>query len=66
VKSIKAETPKGTGVGVPDSGLLQAEVDAYAEVGLFGESGAPEIADRYDADLIAGVYDDTGSVIWPG
>jgi ABC-type nitrate/sulfonate/bicarbonate transport system substrate-binding protein len=66
VKSIKAETPKGTGVGVPDSGLLEAEVDAYAEVGLFGESGAPEIADRYDADLIAGVYDDTGSVIWPG
>jgi ABC-type nitrate/sulfonate/bicarbonate transport system substrate-binding protein len=66
VESIKAETPKGTGVGVPDSALLQAEVDAYAEVGLFGDAGAPEIGDRYDADLIAGVYDDTGNVIWPG
>jgi ABC-type nitrate/sulfonate/bicarbonate transport system substrate-binding protein len=66
VKSIKAETPEGTGVGVPDPALLQAEVDAYAEVGLFGDAGAPEIADRYDAELIAGVYDDTGTVIWPG
>jgi ABC-type nitrate/sulfonate/bicarbonate transport system substrate-binding protein len=65
VKSIKAETPEGTGVGVPDPALLQAEVDAYAEVGLFGDAGAPEIADRYDVDLIAGVYDDSGAVIWP-
>ncbi len=66
VKSIEAETPKGTGVGVPDPALLQAEVDAYAEVGLFGDAGVPDIADRYDAELIAGVYDDTGTVIWPG
>ena len=66
VKSIKAETPKGTGVGVPDPQLLQAEVDSYAEVGLFGDAGAPDISDRYDADLVGGVYDDTGSVIWPG
>ena len=28
--------------------------------------GRPEIADRFDVDLIAGVYDDTGEVIWPG
>jgi NitT/TauT family transport system substrate-binding protein len=65
VGSIKAETPTGTGVGVPDPDLLRAEVDAYAEVGLFGDGGAPEITKRYDADLIAGVYDDTGTVIWP-
>jgi ABC-type nitrate/sulfonate/bicarbonate transport system substrate-binding protein len=65
VESITAETPEGTGVGVPDPALLQAEVDAYAEVGLFGEGGAPEITDRYDVDLVAGVYDDTGEVIWP-
>jgi ABC-type nitrate/sulfonate/bicarbonate transport system substrate-binding protein len=65
VGSIKAETPKGTGVGVPDPDLLRAEVDAYAEVGLFGDAGAPDIADRYDAGLITGVYDDNGTVIWP-
>ncbi len=64
VETMKAETPEGTGVGVPDPALLQAEVDAYAEVGAF-DAGAPEIADRYDVDLIAGVYDDTGTVIWP-
>jgi ABC-type nitrate/sulfonate/bicarbonate transport system substrate-binding protein len=65
VGSIKAETPKGTGVGVPDPDLLRAEADAYAEVGLFGDAGAPDITDRYDAGPIAGVYDDTGTVIWP-
>jgi ABC-type nitrate/sulfonate/bicarbonate transport system substrate-binding protein len=66
VESITAETPEGTGVGVPDPTLLQAEVDAYADVGLFGEAGAPDIDDRYDVDLIGQVYDDTGTVIWPG
>ena len=65
VELITAETPEGTGVGVPDPALLQAEVDAYAEVGLFGEGGAPEIDDRYAVELIDEVYDDTGSVIWP-
>jgi ABC-type nitrate/sulfonate/bicarbonate transport system substrate-binding protein len=65
VETIKAETPEGTGVGVPDPALLQAEVDAYAEVGAFGDAGAPEIDGRFDVDLIAGVYDDTGTVIWP-
>jgi NitT/TauT family transport system substrate-binding protein len=65
VETIRSETPEGTGVGVPDPALLQAEVDAYAEVGAFGDAGAPEIAGRYDVDLIAGVYDDTGAVIWP-
>ena len=65
VELITAETPEGTGVGVPDPALLQAEVDAYAEVGLFGEGGAPEIDDRYEVELIDEVYDDTGTVIWP-
>jgi hypothetical protein len=65
VELITAETPEGTGVGVPDPTLLQAEVDAYAEVGLFGEGGAPDIADRFAVDLIDEVYDDTGTVIWP-
>jgi ABC-type nitrate/sulfonate/bicarbonate transport system substrate-binding protein len=65
VETIKAETPEGTGVGIPDPALLQAEVEAYDEVGAFGDNGAPEIDGRFDVDLIAGVYDDTGTVIWP-
>jgi hypothetical protein len=66
VELLRADTPEGTGVGVPDPALLQAEVDAYADVGLFGEGGAPDITDRFAVDPIAGVYDDTGEVIWPG
>ena len=62
---LTSETPAGTGVGIPDAALLQAEVDAYAEVGLFGEGGAPEIAERFDAAPISSVYDGD-QVIWPG
>ena len=51
--------------GRPRLELLQAEVDAYAEVGLFGGE-APDVAPFVDAAPIAGVYDDTGQVIWPG
>ncbi len=65
VELLRSDTPDGTGVGVPDPELLQAEVDAYADVGLF-EEGAPDITDRFTVDPIAGVYDDTGEVIWPG
>ena len=54
----------GTGVGIPDAELLQAEVEAYAEVGLF-DGEVPDIDDRYDTDLIESVYDGT-EVIWPG
>ncbi|CAN5697344.1 ABC transporter substrate-binding protein [soil metagenome] len=63
--SITETTPEDTGVGVPDPALLEAEVTAYAEVGLFG-GAVPDIAARYDADLIAAVYDDQGQVIWSG
>jgi ABC-type nitrate/sulfonate/bicarbonate transport system substrate-binding protein len=57
--------PEGTGMGVPDVDALRAEIDAYAEVGLFGDGGVPDIRDRVDADLIAGVYDEQAEVIWP-
>ena len=61
---LSAETPEGTGMGVPDVERLQAEVDAYAEVGLFGGE-APDVAPFVDDAPIAGVYDDDGQVIWP-
>ncbi len=62
--SIAAATPTGTGYGVPDPALLEAEVTAYADVGLFGGE-VPDITARYDEELIAAVYDDNGRVIWP-
>lgn len=61
---ITAGTPEGTGLGVPDVTALQAEVDAYSEVGLFGDE-TPVAAD-YVVDLAAGVYDEATAVIWPG
>jgi len=57
-------TPEGVGLGVPDVEALQNEVDAYSEVGLFGEGISP-VAAEYVADLTAGVYDDTSMLIWP-
>ncbi len=58
-------TPEGTGLGVPDPVALQAELDAYAEVGLFGEGNVPSASDYIATDLANGVYDDTDAVIWP-
>jgi NitT/TauT family transport system substrate-binding protein len=61
--SLTAETPPGTGIGIPDPELLQAELDAYAAVGLFGGT-APDAAPFILAAPIAGVYDGD-TVIWP-
>ncbi len=58
-------TPDGTGVGVPDTDALQAELDAYAAVGLFGDGDAPDAASSLGDVIIVGIYDDTGTVIWP-
>ena len=54
----------GDPYGVPDLTLLQAEVDAYEEVGVFTEE-LPELAEVADLALAASVYDETGAVIWP-
>ena len=54
----------GEPFGVPDLDLLQAEVDAYDEVGLFTEE-LPELTDVADVELAAAVYDDDWStVVW--
>lgn len=62
--TLTEDLPEGVGVGVPDDALLQAEVEAYAEVGLFGGE-VPDIGPFVDAGPIEAVYDD-GQVIWPG
>ena len=50
----------GDPYGVPDLTLLQAEVDAYEEVGVFTEE-LPELAEVADLELAASVYDETGA-----
>jgi ABC-type nitrate/sulfonate/bicarbonate transport system substrate-binding protein len=55
----------GEAFGVPSLELLQAEVDAYTEVGVF-ETEPPALADVVAVDLVAAVYDDEQQVVWPG
>ena len=62
---ISSLTPKGTGYGVPQTGALQAELDAYGEIGLFGDGATPDATAILGKLLIAGVYDADGKVIWP-
>lgn len=59
-------TPEGIGLGVPDTALLQAELDAYAAVGLFGDAETPDAASRLGNDLIASIYDANATIIFPG
>lgn len=49
--------------GVPQLDLLSAEVTAYAALGMFGGT-APDVA-PYVSDIVAGLYDADGAVIWP-
>jgi NitT/TauT family transport system substrate-binding protein len=64
---IVASTPEGSPLAVPDDVSLQAELDAGAGVGLFGDSGeAPSAAASIAPDITSGVYDANGEVIWPG
>ena len=44
---------------------LQAELDAYAAVGLFGDRETPEASTRLGDDITTAVYDGDGVVIWP-
>lgn len=62
--TIVASTPDGSDIGVPDGDALEQQVDAYAEVGYFGDGDTPEVEGRYDPDLVANLYHD-GAAIWP-
>ena len=61
---IAETTPAGTFVGVPDAAGLQAELDAYAAVGLFGDA-KPTTEGHLDTDLVASLYAADGTVIFP-
>ena len=41
----------------------KAEVDAYSAAGVFATP--PSIDGTYNTDLVKGVYDASGQVIWP-
>lgn len=51
-------------LGLPLFDELTTEVTAYAEIGLF--DGIPPVIDTMvDATVLDGIYDNTGTVIWP-
>jgi ABC-type nitrate/sulfonate/bicarbonate transport system substrate-binding protein len=56
-------TPEGTGLGVPNPMALQAEIDAYSEVGLFGPGTMPVATDYIDLSLAAQVYDNSTLIL---
>lgn len=62
---ISDTTPSDSFPGVPDAEQLAAEIEAYEAVGLYGDAGAPSVDGRFDPDMVAGFYDDQGSIIWP-
>ena len=62
---ISSLTPSGTGYGVPQSDALQNELDSYAEIGLFGDAGAPDATTLLGDNIIVRIYSGGGQVIWP-
>jgi len=65
-ETIVATTPEGSHIGVPIGDELEQQISEYAEVGYWGDDEPPAIEGRYDADLVDNLYDDNGTVIWPG
>lgn len=61
---IADATPSDSNIGVPDAEALAAEIAAYDAVGVYPD-GAPDVDGRYDPDLLAGLYADDGTIIWP-
>ena len=62
---IASTTPDGQAPGVPDAAVLGTELDAYGEVGLFGEAATPDAGDNI-APVAESVVADDGTAIWPG
>ncbi len=54
---------KGQPLGLVDPAQLKAEVDAYSAAGVF--ESPVSMDGSYNVDLVQGIYDATGKVIWP-
>ena len=63
-KLISGSTASDLPIGVPDPKLLEQEVTAYAEIGLF-DGKVPDISTVVNTTLVKGLYDSTGKVVWP-
>lgn len=61
---LVADSNPSPAVGTPDLAGLTNEVTTYAGIGLFGGT-VPDITPYVDVTVVAAVYDDDGTVIWP-
>jgi ABC-type nitrate/sulfonate/bicarbonate transport system substrate-binding protein len=61
---VTATTPAGEPVGLPDPDELRDEVEAYADIGLFG-GNAPDVDTMIDTTIVRSVYNSSNVVIWP-
>jgi hypothetical protein len=64
-QAIVDSTPAGTAIGVPIASELEAQIASYDSVGVYGDEGAPDVSGRFDTDLVANLYAEDGTVIWP-
>jgi ABC-type nitrate/sulfonate/bicarbonate transport system substrate-binding protein len=62
-KIVTDNTPKGEGIGLVHRADLDKQVAEYTKAGVF--KTAPKVDGTYDEDLIKGIYDKAGKVIWP-
>ena len=63
-KLISNSTASNLPIGVPDTKLLQHEVNTYADIGLF-DGQVPDFTTLVNTTLVKGLYDSAGKVIWP-
>ena len=63
-KLVSTSTSPVAPLGLPLVDELTNEVTTYADIGLF--DGVPPVIDTMvDASVLDGVYDDTGTIVWP-
>ncbi|MDE0267703.1 MAG: ABC transporter substrate-binding protein [Acidimicrobiaceae bacterium] len=59
---IASSVPEDVGLGIPDLPLLEAEIEALTEVGVFDQ--LPDWRSMVDADITASVYEGS-TLVWP-
>ena len=60
---ILTESSAGEPIGLVHGALFEDLLQAYVDAGVLEEM--PDLTGHYEEDLVAGVYDDDGTVIWP-
>ena len=64
-KLVVDSTPRNEPLGLPDTTLLQHELDVYSAVGVFA-ADPPKASRLADPSVLRSLYDSNDTVIWPG